>query len=271
MRANFRRIRDEGFGNTCFKLIEIPCNFLRDYSTPIGDEEAWNRTRASVVPVFVVMSFLYMNGMMQPTDDGSSYWSQPQVLVGFICMAPGLLIGLAVRFRTKVSSPPPGLLTIYSCLCFIMAVVWIQFTSNEIMDLLQLFGFVSHLPESLLALTIIAWGNCLGDMTADVAMAKRGFGEMAITGTIAGPIFNILAGLGLGQTATILKSSNPMKEKINFGFNDRVINGIIDGKTCSRADPCFKYNPVSVLPLTLLLGQSFVLTLILASAIRNKF
>jgi hypothetical protein len=64
MRANFRRIREEGFGNTCFKLIEIPLNFLRDISTPIGDEEAWNRNRAAIVPVFLVISFLYLNGMM---------------------------------------------------------------------------------------------------------------------------------------------------------------------------------------------------------------
>lgn len=76
MRANFRRVRDEGFGNTCFKIIEIPLNFLRDYTTPIGDEEAWNRNRAAVVPSVIVLSFLYMNGMMQPTDDGTSYWSQ---------------------------------------------------------------------------------------------------------------------------------------------------------------------------------------------------
>ena len=91
-------------------------------------------------------------------------------------------------------------------------------------------------------------------MTADVAMAKRGFGEMAITGTIAGPIFNILAGLGLGQTMTILKSKHPMKEKINFGFNDRIISGKVGDKFCSVDDPCFKYNKVSILPLTLLLG-----------------
>jgi len=41
-------------------------------------------------------------------------------------------------------------------------------------------------------------------MTADVAMTKRGYGEMAVTGTLAGPIFNILAGLGLGQTLSII-------------------------------------------------------------------
>lgn len=103
-----------------------------------------------------------------------------------------------------------------------MAIMWIQWTSNEIMDLLKLFGFVTSLPESLLALTIVSWGNCLGDMTADVAMAKRGYGEMAITGTIAGPIFNILAGLGMGQTLTILKSKDPWNMKVNFGLYENV-------------------------------------------------
>ena len=49
----------------------------------------------------------------------------------------------------------------------------------------------------MLALTILSWGNSLGDANADIAMTKKGFGEMAITGTMAGPIFNILIGLGL--------------------------------------------------------------------------
>lgn len=46
----------------------------------------------------------------------------------------------------------------------------------------------------MLGLTLLAWGNCLGDMNADQAMAKKGFGEMAITGTMAGPLFNVLFG-----------------------------------------------------------------------------
>jgi Ca2+/Na+ antiporter len=31
-------------------------------------------------------------------------------------------------------------------------------------------------------------------MSADTAMTRKGFGEMAITATMAGPIFNILIG-----------------------------------------------------------------------------
>ena len=48
--------------------------------------------------------------------------------------------------------------------------------------------------------------NCLGDLSADVAMTKRGFGEMAITGTMAGPIFNVLMGMGLGMVLKFAKS-----------------------------------------------------------------
>jgi Ca2+/Na+ antiporter len=33
-------------------------------------------------------------------------------------------------------------------------------------------------------------------MTNDVAMTKLGFGEMAIAATVAGPLFNVLIGLG---------------------------------------------------------------------------
>jgi Ca2+/Na+ antiporter len=67
-------------------------------------------------------------------------------------------------------------------------------------------------------------------MTADVAMAKRGYGEMAITGTIAGPIFNILAGLGLGQTKTILVSGDIWGTKINFGLFEWVYADTPGGK-----------------------------------------
>jgi len=54
-------------------------------------------------------------------------------------------------------------------------------------------------------------------MTADVAMTVRGFGEMAITGCVAGPIFNILIGLGLSMTIAILKKTTEPKT-VNFGL-----------------------------------------------------
>lgn len=37
MRANFKRIRNEGLADNLMKFIELPLNFLRDYSIPIAD------------------------------------------------------------------------------------------------------------------------------------------------------------------------------------------------------------------------------------------
>lgn len=47
-------------------------------------------------------------------------------------------------------------------------------------------------------MTVLAWGNSMGDMAANVSMARRGLSNMAMTACYAGPLFNLLVGLGLG-------------------------------------------------------------------------
>ena len=49
-----------------------------------------------------------------------------------------------------------------------------------------------------MGLTVLAWGNSMGDLSANMTMAKKGLANMAITACFAGPVFNILIGLGGG-------------------------------------------------------------------------
>ena len=49
-----------------------------------------------------------------------------------------------------------------------------------------------------MGLTVLAMGNSLGDMAADLAVARSGSPNMAVTACYAGPVFNILIGLGAG-------------------------------------------------------------------------
>ena len=52
----------------------------------------------------------------------------------------------------------------------------------------------------LLAATLIAIGNSLQDYYANSGMSALGYGIMAVSGTIAGPLFNFLIGFGLNIT-----------------------------------------------------------------------
>ena len=101
---------------------------------------------------------------------------------------------------------------------FVMSIMWISCSCSTILDLIELFGLISPIPPAVLALTIIAWGNQLGDMTSDVAMVKRGFGEMAITATVAGPLFNTLIGLGMALVLSLSSAKDPKTAYIRFSL-----------------------------------------------------
>ena len=60
------------------------------------------------------------------------------------------------------------------------------------------------MPSTLLALTVLAWGNSIGDYMANTSIAKKGFAEMALTGCFAAPLFNNVLGLGLSTFRTNL-------------------------------------------------------------------
>lgn len=80
---------------------------------------------------------------------------------------------------------------------FFMSIMWIYMLCNIIVDVLIMSELISGVSAALLGLTVLSWGNSVGDAFASVAISKKGFGEMAFTGCIAGPVFNLLLGLGL--------------------------------------------------------------------------
>ena len=251
MRHLFKK---QGFTNTCMKVIEVPLTFLRNYSCPMAEHSAWDRTRASVLPMTLTISFFYLSGNL--TGDGGWFYLK----FGLFAMIPGLILGTAIRLRTKKTQAPEFLMTLFACICFVMSILWIKFSTDCIMDLLKLFGFVTKLPTSLFGLTILAWGNDLGDMSADVAMTKKGFGEMAITGTMAGPIFNVLVGMGLSMTLKFARMKDPFAQSIHIALYTQPPDG---GSAA--------LNKVAVLPVALIAAQLTVLLGLLVNALKNKF
>jgi len=81
---------------------------------------------------------------------------------------------------------------------FFVAAMWIDVIADKLVQLLTFLGVICRIPGSIMGLTVLAWGNSMGDLSANMTMAKKGLANMAITACFAGPVFNILVGLGGG-------------------------------------------------------------------------
>jgi Ca2+/Na+ antiporter len=152
-----------------------------------------------------------------------------------------------IRFRTKKSKPPGRFMILFLFFSFTMSIIWISFAADVLIDLLTLFGIISGIDPSLLGMTVLAWGNSIGDMVANLSIARKGLAEMAITGCYAGSLFNILMGLGL----------TTLKTNLNSDTNEGIVFSIYDKQT--------------VIPVVLMIGIMTDMILTLTLVALNKF
>jgi Ca2+/Na+ antiporter len=61
------------------------------------------------------------------------------------------------------------------------------------------------LPESLVGLTILAWGNNIGDIMNSAAAARRGNGQLSVSSVISTQVLNIHCSLGLPWVLGVLQ------------------------------------------------------------------
>ena len=55
-----------------------------------------------------------------------------------------------------------------------MSVLWIYVLADEIVGILRCLGIVANVESAVLGLTVLAWGNSIGDLITDCALAKAG-------------------------------------------------------------------------------------------------
>ena len=110
-----------------------------------------------------------------------------------------------------------------SLITFVMSLMWIWFTANILIDLLKAIGLLLNIPDTFLGMTVLTFGNSVTDLALNISLVKGGYGEMALAGSLAGPVFNLLVGLG----SSLLKINIYFGEiEVNFYNKENLISVI---------------------------------------------
>ncbi|KAJ5952409.1 uncharacterized protein N7479_010822 [Penicillium vulpinum] len=120
--------------------------------------------------------------------------------------------------QPRTDALPPQWRPFLSLLGFLVAIAWIATIATEVVSLLKTIGVILNISDSLLGLTVFAVGNSLGDLVADITVARLGFPVMALSACFGGPMLNILLGIGLGGLYMTLNGGNQRQEEALHGI-----------------------------------------------------
>ena len=179
-------------------LLDCPFTLIRELTIPIYENKKWNKIKFCLNPLCQFIFFTYALNLYD-------YFLEN---VFSLILILTILILLTIFLLSKVDENTPKkyeyIIIIFT---FIMSLFWLWFVANILISILQTIGLIFNIPDSFLAMTILTYGNCVTDLFLNISLVKGGYGEMALAGSIGGPLFNLLIGLG----------SSLFKMNINFG------------------------------------------------------
>ncbi|UKZ51613.1 hypothetical protein TrVGV298_005374 [Trichoderma virens] len=175
-----------------------PLSEVRSISRGSEEKLGWNRwlvcLQLFMGPLFAVV-ILWANI--------SEDWERPgAMLVRMILwtlLGSFILLGALLLLTSEEKRPEYHFL--FCFLGFIISIAWISTVA------------VLGISEALLGLTIFAAGNSVGDLVADITVARLGYPVMALSACFGGPMLNILLGIGVGGVLMMVQDANHHQSK----------------------------------------------------------
>ncbi|XP_006901077.1 PREDICTED: sodium/potassium/calcium exchanger 6, mitochondrial [Elephantulus edwardii] len=194
---DYRKWRIKSAYWRALKVFKLPVEFFLLLTVPVVDPDRedrnWKRPlnclHLVTSPLFCVLTLqsgaygLYAIGSILPV------WTM--VVIAGTAVA-------SVTFFATSNSEIPRLHWLFALLGFLTSALWIKAAATEVVNILRSLGVVFRLSNTVLGLTLLAWGNSIGDVFSDLTLARQGYPRMAFSACFGGIIFNILVGVGLG-------------------------------------------------------------------------
>ncbi|NP_001171065.1 mitochondrial sodium/calcium exchanger protein isoform 2 precursor [Mus musculus] len=202
---DYRKWRTQSISWRVLKVVKLPVEFLLLLTVPVvdpdKDDRNWKRPlnclQLVISPLVLVLTLqsgvygIYEIGGLLPV------WA--------VVVIVGTALASVTFFATS-NREPPRLHWLFAFLGFLTSALWINAAATEVVNILRSLGVIFRLSNTVLGLTLLAWGNSIGDAFSDFTLARQGYPRMAFSACFGGIIFNILVGVGLGCLLQIIRN-----------------------------------------------------------------
>ncbi|XP_058066257.1 putative sodium/calcium exchanger 7 [Anopheles bellator] len=194
---------EAGWFMRSFAIAKVPFVLILLLTIPIVDvtveRDGWCKLLNAFHCLSLPLLMVWINGFALVTV----------VKVPLLCWvaAPSLTL-MAIVFCTSRTDRCPKYHKLFTLLSFLGCIQIIYIVAQEVVSLLETLGIVLQLSKSVLGLSLLAWGNSVGDLFSNVTLARQGYGKMAFAACFGGPLLNLCLGLGLTLIAKALRDPN---------------------------------------------------------------
>jgi len=122
-------------------------------------------------------------------------WSPPEGIWARICWV--LCLPINISFYLTIPDVKKESFKKFVPVSFTVCIVWIAFTSYILVWMVTIIGYTFMIPDTVMGLSLLAFGTSVPDTLSSIFVAKKGDGDMAVSHTVGSNVFDILLGLGI--------------------------------------------------------------------------
>ena len=178
------------FQKVIFLCVDYPFNILRDLTIPPYEKDKWKRKMFICQPIAIIIFLIVIFNLYSYVVQ---YW--------YVFLALFIIAGICsvIIAKTSYRTSLPSYEWVLLLSAFVLSILWLWSVSSILIDMIVTARFLLpiELPQAFISMTVLSFGGALPDFIVDTSLARTGYAEMALAGTIGAPVFGITFGLGL--------------------------------------------------------------------------